>query len=122
MDRILVTMAPERDRTRVLVMSGADEMMRAVLGPATQTHPRAAATLLEGLALWHQRRVSVVLCVGERSCGSELGLYDALEFGDRNVHYEVGVVVEPRRQRPRRLGGLGNFRSLRQLTLEEVAR
>jgi hypothetical protein len=117
MDRITVTIAPERDRTRMLAMSGPDEVLRAVLGPATETHPRAAATLLEGLSLWQQQPLSVVLCVGERSGGSELGLCDALGFGLRSVHYEVGVVVDHPRSRVR-LGGLGDFRALRRLAGE----
>lgn len=118
MDRITVTIAPERTRTRMLATYGADEVLRAVLGPAAETHPRAAATLLEGLSLWHQRPLFVVLCAGERSCGSDLGLFDALGFGQRNVHYEVGVVVADARARARRLGGLGDFRALRRLAAE----
>jgi hypothetical protein len=118
MDRITVTIAPERDRTRMLATSGPDEVMRAVLGPSAETHPRAAATLLEGLSLWHQRPLSVVLCVSEMSSGSELGLFDALGFGHRSVHYEVGVVVDHARPRVRGLGGLGDFRALRRLAKE----
>jgi hypothetical protein len=121
MDRIRVTIAPERDRTRLLVMSGQDEMMRAVFGPARGMHPRAAATLLEGVSLWHQRPLIVVLSVGERSNGSELDLYESLGAGHRSLHYEVGVVVDERRGRRCRLGGLGDFRALRRLT-EEVGR
>lgn len=123
MEKIMVTIAPERDRTRILVMSGPDEMMRAVLGPATETHPRAAATLLEGLALWHQRALSVVLYVEGTSCSSGLELYDGLGFGHRSVHYDVGVVVrEHRRRGGARLGGLGDFRELRNLSRGEVTR
>lgn len=118
MERMTVTIAPERGWTRMLAMSGRDEMMRAVLGPAAETHPRAAATLLEGLSLWHQAPLSVVLCVNERSAGSELGLLDRLGFGHRSVHYEVGVAVDPARQRARRLGGLGDFRALRRFAAE----
>jgi len=118
MDRITVTIAPERSRTRMLATSGPDEVMRAVLGPAAETHPRAAATLLEGLSLWHQRPLSVVLCVSERSSGCELGLLDALGFGCRSVHYDVGVVVDAPRARCHRLGGLGDFRALRRLARE----
>jgi hypothetical protein len=119
MNRITVTIAPEQGCTRMLAMSGPDEMMRAVLGPAAEAHPRAAATLLEGLSLWHQRPLSVVLCVSNKSYGSELGLCDALGYGHRNVHYELGVVVQPVRGR-RRLGGFGDFRALRRLALVEV--
>lgn len=122
MDRITVTLAPETARVRILAVSPAGEILRAVLGPAGATHPRAAATLLEGLALWHQQPLSVVLCADGSDDGSAMGLYDALGYGVRTLHYEVGVAV--RGPRPRRtLGGLGNFRDLLQFArLDEVSR
>jgi hypothetical protein len=122
MERITVTLAPERERTRLLVMSGPDELLRGLLGPPSEMHPAAATTLLEGLSLWYQRSLAVVLCVGERSCGSELGLCDALGLGRRSLHYEVGIVVDEARHRPRRLGGPGDFRALRRLSVLEGMR
>jgi len=62
MDSITVTIAPERGRVRMLARSGPHDLLKAVLGPVAMSHPRAAATLLEGLALWHQqasRRVGI---------------------------------------------------------------
>lgn len=122
MDRITVTLAPERDRTRLLAMSGADELLRGLLAPPSEMHPAAAPTLLEGLSLWYQRPLTVVLCVGERSSGFELGLCDALGLGRRSLHYEVGVVVDETSHRPRRLGGPGDFRALRRVSLLGGAR
>ena len=52
--------------------------LQAILGPIRTAHPRAAATLLEGLALWHQRPLSVVLSADDADDGSALGLCDAL--------------------------------------------
>jgi hypothetical protein len=121
MNRWTVTMEPRADETRVLMMEGQDERMRAVLGPATQAHPRAAQTLLEGLALWHQYPLSVVLCADVEGSFSALQLEDALGFGVRNLHFEVEVALRARgRRRPRRLPGLGSFGDLRQLCLEGV--
>lgn len=123
MDRITVTLAPETARVRMLVTSPAGDILRAVLGPPAMAHPRAAATLLEGLALWHQRPLSVVLCADGPDGGCAMGLYDALGFGDRTLHYEVAIAARGRRPRRSTLGGLGDFRDLRQLTLfGEVAR
>jgi hypothetical protein len=122
MERITVTLAPERERTRLLVMAGADELLRGLLGPPSEMHPTAAATLLEGLSLWYQRPLTVVLCVSDRSCGFELGLCDALGFGRRSLHYDVGVVAQETRPRPRRLGGPGDFRALRRLSVLEGMR
>jgi len=117
MDRIIVTLAPETARVRILATSATGEILRAVLGPAAATHPRAAATLLEGLALWHQQPLSVVLCADGPDDGCAMGLYDALGLGARTLHYEVGVAARGRRRRRTTLGGLGDFRDLRQLAL-----
>ena len=100
-----------------MMMEGRDERMRAVLGPATRAHPRAAETLLEGLALWQQQALSVVLCVDGGGSTSALRLEDALGFGVRNVHFEVEVALREPVRRPRRLPTLGNFSDLRQLCL-----
>lgn len=121
MNRITVTLAPEATRVRLLAMGPEGEMMRAVLGPAATMHRRAAATLLEGLSLWHQQPLSVVLYADAPDAGCAMGLFDALGFGERTLHYQVGIAVRDGR-RPRRLGGLTDFRDLRQLGLHaEVA-
>lgn len=122
MEPITVILAPERDRTRLLVMQSGDELLRGLLGPPGEMHPQAAPTLLEGLSLWYQRRLRVVLCVSDPSCGFELGLCDALGFGRRSVHYEVGILVPETRPRARRLGGPGDFRALRRLSVLEGTR
>ena len=121
-DQLTVTMDPGPMGTRILVMEGRDERMRALLGPARGTHPRAAATFLEGLALWHQAPLVVALCVDERDSSSALHLYDGLGEGARNLHFEVAVVPRECRRRGRRFQGLGPFGDLRQLSLEGVLR
>lgn len=94
--------------------------MRAILGPATATHPRAAATLLEGLSLWHQQALSVVVCVDDEASSSATRMFDDLGFGLKTVHYEVEVAFRAHPRRGRRLHGLGNFADLRTLCLEGV--
>jgi hypothetical protein len=121
-ERLMVTLDPRASGTRILVMEGRDERLRAVLGPAHGTHPRAAATLLEGLALWHQMPLSVALCVDDRESCSALRLYDALGEGVRSVHFDVGIVARDRPARGRHLAGLGRFGDLRRLTLGGVVR
>lgn len=119
-DPIIVTISPEPDRVRLLATTPTQDVLKAVLGPANRAHPRAAATLLEGLALWHQRPVSVVLSANDLDDGSALGLCDALGYG-RTLHYEVGIAFPEGRGRGRRrrhdLRGLGDFRDMRQLAL-----
>jgi hypothetical protein len=120
MDRLTVTLDPRRGETRVLMMEGRDERLRAVLGPARAAHPRAATTLLEALALWQQRAVSCVLCADVEEPSSALRLTDGLGLGERSIHFEVEVALRAHRRRARHLATLGDFRDLRQLCLEGV--
>ena len=120
MERMIVTMQPLPHETRLLVMHGRHERMRAILGPTTASHPRAAATLLEGLSLWHQQALSVVLCADVEACSSATRMLDGLGFGAKSVHYDVEVALRAHRGRGRRIRGLGNFADLRQLCLEGV--
>lgn len=78
-------------------------------------HPRSAPTLLEGLALWLQRPLSVVLCAADEDDSSALGLSDGFGFGHQSVHYDVEVVNPAQR-----LAGLGSFADLRRLRLRGV--
>ncbi len=119
MSQTVVTIAPEHDKTRVLMASDHQDLLKAVLPAAHLAHPRAAMTLLEGLSLWRQERLSVVLVVDETDrTSSALSLCDALGFGERTLHYEVAVAYRERRRVRRRIDGVGNFRDLRQLRLE----
>jgi hypothetical protein len=119
-DTITVTIAPEPDRVRVLATTPSHDLLQAILGPIRTAHPRAVATLLEGLALWHQRPLSVVLAADDVDDGTALGLCDALGDG-RTLHFEVGLAFPDRvargRRRRRDLRGLGSFRDMRELAL-----
>lgn len=113
MQRPRVIIKPSSLKTRLLVTFGDEEKLRAVLPPPVGIHPRAAATVLEGLSLWLGHPLSVVLCADAGGTSSELGLCDGFGFGGRTMHYAVEV-IDPKR-RPR---GLGAFRDLRQLELK----
>lgn len=125
MEKTLVRLCAEPTRTRVLITQGARDIGKAVL-PSMSAHPRATATLLEGLSLFMGERLCVVLCVDEKSSSSaSLGLLDALGCGERSVFYDVGIAARvSRRERAKaasavRLGG-ADFRDLRQLGWEWV--
>lgn len=119
-DSITVTIAPEPSRVRLLAMTPTHDLLIAILGPISGAHPRAAATFLEGLALWHQRPLSVVLSADDADDGCAMGLCDAIGYG-RTLHYEVGIALPSGRGRGRRrrrdLRGLGDFRDMRELAI-----
>jgi hypothetical protein len=123
MGTTIVRLSAEPTRTRLLMTQGPRDIGKVILPRAPSAHPRAAATLLEGLSLFLGERLSVVLCVDEGSSSScELGLLDGLGFGERSVFYEVGIAAresraDRRAARALRLAG-SDFRDLRQLTWE----
>jgi hypothetical protein len=122
MDRITVTIQPLPRETRLLAMTGKDEVVRAILGPTTASHPRAAATLLEGVSLWHQQALSVVLCADDADSLSATRMLDQLGYGTRTVHYDVEVARLAHVRRGRRIHGFGPFGDLRQLCLQGGSR
>lgn len=108
--------------TRILAMAGPDEIvLKARLRPHPQ-HPRAAATLLEGLSLWHGTQVRAALCADTDPPLFDTGSWiDALLLSQGAPLYEVTLV--PRRRRRRRDGlGLGDMAELAQRVIAGVAR
>jgi hypothetical protein len=104
-------------RSRVLLMAGADELMRAVLPPPSQIrHWQAVMSLLQGLAMWLDRAPHVVVSADEGDATFLCGLTDELGNPQRSVYYTVEVVARRVRRRGRRVG-VGDFRDLRQLSL-----
>jgi hypothetical protein len=90
------------------------DMLKARLPPRAQ-HPRALLTLLEGIALWQGKPMSVVLSAASADdgrpcfCGSGLFGDELWPGASPLVRYEVGG----RDSRRRLLVGLGDFRPLR---------
>jgi hypothetical protein len=105
-------------RTRLLLLDGQDELMRAALPPGQLLrHRTAAKTLLEGIALWLDARVSVVLSADEAESSYYLDLVDELGMPTQSVYFDVRLVERAARRRPRRLHGVSDFSDLRQLSL-----
>ena len=119
MDSYKVVLSPTTKWTRILVSHGPDELLRAILPPPSQVrHERAARTLLEGLSLWFDTTLPVVLSVDAREAGFCLGLTDEMGVGVQSVFYRVEVVERARRRRRgTRIRGVGDFADLRQLRL-----
>jgi hypothetical protein len=119
MDSYKAVLSPTAKWTRLLVSHGPDELLRAILPPPSQVrHERAATTLLEGLSLWLDTRLAVVLSVDAGEAGFCLGLTNELGIGDQSVFYRVEVTERGRRRRRgTRIQGVGDFADLRQLRL-----
>lgn len=114
-----VVMIPSAMRTRVLLSHGPDELLRALLpSPSQVRHERAAVTFLEGVSLWLDTKLHVVLSVDAREAGFCLGLTDEMGVGMRSLYFDVEVRDrDARRRRGQRIRGVGDFANLRQLRL-----
>jgi hypothetical protein len=124
METYRVVLSPSSKWTRVLVTHGADELLRAVLpAPSSVRHERAATTFLEGLALWLDTALPVVLCVAAEDTGFCLGLTDEMGLGHRSVFYHIEVQERgARRRRGSRIRGVADFTDIRQICLEGIER
>ena len=112
MSEITVILSPEPAQTRILATVYDDEILKAVLPEMERAHPRALPTLLGGLALWTQQRLSVVL-VADEAAPSLCGATFEVLAEPPSLHYEVCVAVRERRRRLRQtIGGVASFRDL----------
>ena len=118
MNEYTVTLSLSAARSRVLLMAGSDELMRAILPPASQIqHERAVRSLLESLAMWRDRSPRVVVSADEGDATFLFGLTDELGNPQRSVYYTVEVLERRARRRGRRVAGVGDFSDLRQRSL-----
>lgn len=119
MEPYTLLMMPSEQHTRLMLLRGAHEQLRAVLPPLTHVRqPRAVGTLLEALALWADTRVRVVLCANATARTYWLGLTDARGCGARSVFYEVQVVAPQDKRRAAQVHAFGDFEDLQQLSME----
>jgi hypothetical protein len=112
MQEVLLKIIAQRASTRLEIGERRKPVLKAVLPSVTIADRHAARTLLQGLALWYQSRVCVVLCVDEQqSCSETLQLYEDIGGVEQTLYYEV--VVVPREGRGAGLiRGTDGFRGL----------
>jgi hypothetical protein len=118
MEPSTVLMMPWRQHTRLRVLQGASEQLRAVVPPLTHVRqPRAVTTRWEALALWTDTRVRVVLCASATASTYGLGLTDARGRGARSVFYQVQEVAPQDKRRAAQVHAFGDFEDMQQLSM-----
>jgi hypothetical protein len=110
------------ERARVLAQEGPRETILKARLRSPPAHPRALVALCEALALWSGEPVRAVLAVGEPVGTCDTTPWLGPGVPNANAFFELKVVPDRQPQRRRDLlGGLGDFRDLRQLVFFEVA-
>jgi hypothetical protein len=119
MHRYVVTISTKGPHTRLLLTSGPDELMRATLPPSGNVYyERAVTNFLEGLSMWLDHKLHVVLSVDASEASYCLGLTDNLGIGVRHLFFDVDVKMhQSRRRRGTRIRGVGDFSDVRGLLL-----
>ena len=112
MDELVMTIAATARETRVLLMHGPDEVMKARLrAVATPAHRFAAPMLCEAMALWHDKRVRAVVSAESEEVLFVLGLCDGFGIVRATLHYVVQFLfMDELSCCGQRLAGFGNFR------------
>ena len=120
--RIWMAIAPTRHETRLLAtffFGPSDTLLKARLSPRMQ-HPRALASLMEGLALWQGHKVHAVLAVDADSPMYDWAPGEDLVGHEDTPLYTLDYAVKP--VAPVDITGLGSFSDLHHLLASEVAR
>lgn len=120
---LFMGLSPGPDGTRVLVTDRDEVRLKGRLR-CPPGHPRALGWLAEAVALWEGQRVRAVLCAGGGH-RTYAGCFAGDWFPDfGGPLYTLDVVEGPRRRGGLRdvHGGLGGFRDLKQLSLDDALR
>lgn len=123
MKSIWMGVASGSTTTRVVAMAGPSEtILKAQLGKDPR-HPRALSSLLEAVALWQGQPVRAALCADALAPSFDSNLCRKVMLDEGGALYSVVWVPSGgHRRRRTHLQGLGNFRDLERLVVEEVAR
>jgi hypothetical protein len=103
MDAINVTIRATDRQLRIRVEQRHNDLLVAQLGPTMFGDRRSLPCMLEGLAVWFQQRLCVVLYAASEAIASSTGLVDDLGCGLSTLHFIVDAEIGPQRARCRRL-------------------
>ena len=119
---LFMAVSPGADGTRILATDRGAVRLKARLS-CPPSHPRALSWLLEAVALWEGAPIRAVLCAGgpHRTHAASFRADWFPDFG--GPLYSLEVVDGARAPRVRdSLHGLGDFRDLKQLRIEDALR
>jgi hypothetical protein len=95
-ESIAVMIAPQAARLRILARKGHQELLQALIKPVSPWALRALPALLQGLADYQAKPLSVVLCADE-SGTSILSEAFAVLRQQSESHWPIGLAVVPRK-------------------------
>jgi hypothetical protein len=115
---------PRSNGTRILATAGVQQTLLKAQLRTSPHHRRALPSLLEALALWEGSEVRAALVADERADTSGTNLFtDSFDLVESTPLYQLSIVGGVMRRSHRDgLRGLGDFRDLRRVLVEEVAR
>lgn len=121
---VWIAIHPNHLETRVLVTSGSQETLLKAKLNTRPKHPRALPTLLEALALWQGEKVHAALVADAEANTSGTNLFtDCFDVIEPTPLFQLAIVGGPKpRGRRDFIRGMGNFRDLRRVLIEEVTR
>ena len=118
--------APATTGTRVIAVETTEAREETVLKARLRSqpsHPRPLQWLIESVALWQGEPVRAAICAPGPSaiCGTYLHPEWFADFGGPLYSLEIAdATARARRVRRDAVGGLGDFRDLKQLRLWEL--
>jgi hypothetical protein len=112
-ESIMVAIAPEPKRVRILAQLRDQQLLQAILKLPTPLALRSLPLLLEALAGCQAMPLSVVLCADESGTSSLSAMFDILQRTRANP-WPVGLAVVPTKHR-READFSRHFDDLRQL-------
>ena len=122
--RLWMGIMPGPEVTRILLTDGPSQTLLKARLPHSPQHPRAVQSLCEALALWCGKPVHAAIAADgpDAFCVTTpwLETFDVITRPNPLVRIEFVSRARPPRERDG-LDGLGDFRDLRQLVIEEVA-
>lgn len=97
-ESIAVMIAPQAARLRILAQQGHQELLQALIKPVSPWALRVLPALLQGLADYQAKPLSVVLCADESGTSILSETFAVLRQQDKS-RWPIGLAVVPSNRR-----------------------